>query len=178
MLASAAGAFCRTAADNFLRLVFQFVRRDDAIDESDFTCALGTDQVTGEEQLANIALAQLPPEEGHDQAGNESALCLRVADLRPLRRDDEITGRHQSCAAGYGRAVNLRDRDQTRLADREQGLRHHFRGAMRFFDHGGFLQIKSGTECLARPAQDKYPLLWIGAGLVERVRQLAHQFDR
>ena len=25
---------------------------------------------------------------------------------------------------------------------------------MRFFDHGGFLEIKSGTERLARPAQD------------------------
>ena len=74
--------------------------------------------------------------------------------------------------------MDLRDRDQTRLADREQGLRHHFRGAMRFFDHGGFLQIKSGTKCLARPAQDENALLRIGAGFVERVRQFAHQLDR
>ena len=125
--------------DDFLRLVFKFVRRDNAIDKADLTRARGADQLAGEKQFANVALAQLPPEKAHDQAGDETASCFRITNLGPLRRDDEVASGQEPGAARDRGAMDLRDRDQAGLADREQSLRYHLGGTMRFFEKGGFL---------------------------------------
>jgi hypothetical protein len=63
--------------------------------------------------------------------------------------------------------VDLRDRDQARLADREQSLRYHLGRLMGFLDHSGFLQIEPGTKSLSRASQNENAFLWIGARSLE-----------
>ena len=63
--------------------------------------------------------------------------------------------------------MNLRNRDETRLADCEQSFRHHFGRLVRFLDHGRFLQIEPGTKGFARATQNENSLLRIGARALE-----------
>ena len=74
---SAAGAPCRIEAIDFLRLALQFVRRNDAIDQADLARALRFEQLATKKQFAQIALAQLPAQKGHDHSRQPARAALR-----------------------------------------------------------------------------------------------------
>ena len=73
----APGAPCRTEAAIFCASFSSSLGRNDAIDEADFAGALGVDQFGSQEQFAEIAFAELPPQESHDESGDQAAPHFR-----------------------------------------------------------------------------------------------------
>ena len=77
---------------DLLGFVFQLVRRNDAVDEPDLARPLGANQIAGEKQLADIALAQLAPQKSHDEPGDETAFRFRITYFGAFGRDYKIAG--------------------------------------------------------------------------------------
>src|ERR1044071_9004948 len=75
------GRILQNSLHDLFGFVFQFVRRDDSVDESDLPRPLGADQLAGKEQLAEIALAQLPPQKSHDETGDKTTFRFRITDF-------------------------------------------------------------------------------------------------
>ena len=88
----APGAPCKTEAAIFLCLVFQLARRDDAIDQPNFTGAFGLDEFGSQEQFAKIAFAELTTQKSHDDSGDKAAPHFGIADFGLLGGDDKIAG--------------------------------------------------------------------------------------
>ncbi len=124
-----------------------------AADESDLERPPGREHFSEQEQLAEIALAQLAAQEGVYQRGNQSAFHLRQADARLLRHPGEIAGRHEADSAGDRVTVDGGDGDERTIRQRQQDVAHAFRRRVRIA--AGGVQIHAGTKRRARPAQNQ-----------------------
>ena len=147
---TAVGAPDKNLVREFLRLRHDGGCRNDTIDQPDLQRPLRIDDLATEEELANVAFPDLAAKKGHHQRWNESALHFRVANFRPLGRNDIIAGRHDSRAAGDRSTMNRGNRNQPRLAQGGQHFRHHFGGGMSVLRIGRF-EIQAGTEAAPAP---------------------------
>ncbi len=115
----APGAPLKNRGGDFLRFALHLAGRHDPIDEPDFLSATGVNQLGGQEQLAEIAFAELATQKCHYQAGHEAATNFRVTELGLLGGNDEIAGGHDAGSAGHRRAVNRGDGDEPRFGQGE-----------------------------------------------------------
>src|SRR5947207_5842462 len=84
------GCTLKNGGRYFLHLGLEVARRNNAIDQADFTGALGIEQFGREEGFAEIAFPELATHEGHDKSGDEPAPHFGITESRALGGDGEI----------------------------------------------------------------------------------------
>jgi len=105
----------RKLAGEFLRFRHQIIRREDAVDETDFIGPLRIDLGAAEDELLGAAHADDPGEAlGAAPPGDEADQDFRLAEKSLLRREADVAGHRNLHPAAQREAVHRGD----------DGLRH------------------------------------------------------
>src|SRR5205823_10075431 len=83
------------------------------------------DSLPAEQKLTQPSFPYLPAQKCHYQSSDQSAAHLGISHFCSFSGDNKIARGHDSRAACNRCAVYCCNRDQSRLADRDQSVRHH-----------------------------------------------------